>query len=327
MRQTEQGLTKPVKTLRIAGFCHCLNALMQVRACLVLMIGLCLSPVVQAQVPDDPPEWSDEPPVVSRLIEDAYAAQSQRRSRDAAARYCQAARLGSIEAQYRLGRLFLTSIDSAGAVQGQTMLALAAQRGHEKAAAVLTEIHAKGPLTLGDPPDCLLTGGDPSLAFEVPPEVPEQILAVPFEVVERFILALPGDKRRHAQMVLRLAPRFEVDPRLALAIVRAESNFDAEAVSPKNAQGLMQLIPDTAERFGVRNIRDPEQNVRGGLAYLRWLLARFNQNVALASAAYNAGEGAVDKHGGIPPYRETQDYVQRILRFYRAPTHQPPGTM
>ncbi len=289
--------------------------------------GMCLAGSAWAQsgVQDEPPEWSDEPPVVSRLIEDAYAAQSQRRPRDAAARYCQAARLGSIEAQYRLGRLFLTSTDEAGNVQGQTLLALAAQRGHEKAASVLADIHAKGPLMLGDPPECLMTGGDPTVAFEPPP--PEQILAVPHEVVERFVWALPGDKRRHALMVLRLAPRFEVDPRLALAIVRAESNFDAEAVSPKNAQGLMQLIPDTAERFGVRNIRDPEQNVRGGLAYLRWLLARFNQNVALASAAYNAGEGAVDKHGGIPPYRETQDYVQRILRFYRAPTHQPPGAM
>lgn len=286
------------------------------------------APAAWAQTPaaDGPPEWSDEPPVVSRLLEDAYTAQSQRRPSDAAARYCQAARLGSMEAQYRLGRLILTSTDDAAATQDQTLLALAAQRGHEKAAAVLTELHAKGPLTLGDPPDCLLTGGDPTLAFAVEAQ-PEQIQAVPFEVVERFIWALPGDKRRHAQLILRLAPRFEVDPRLALAIVRAESNFDADAVSPKNAQGLMQLIPDTAERFGVRNVRDPEQNVRGGLAYLRWLLARFNNSVALASAAYNAGEGAVDRHGGIPPYRETQDYVQRILRFYRAPTHQPPGAM
>lgn len=293
-----------------------------------LVLGCCLAFSARAQVPlpDEPPEWSDEPPVVSRLIEDAYAAQAQRRPSDAAARYCRAARLGSMEAQYRLGRLFLTSTDAAGSVQGQTLLALAAQRGHEKAAAVLMELHASGPLTLGDPPDCLLTGGDPRLAFEVE-TTPEQIQAVPFEVVERFVWALPGDKRRHALLIQRLAPRFEVDPRLALAIVRAESNFDADAVSPKNAQGLMQLIPDTAERFGVRNIRDPEQNVRGGLAYLRWLLARFNNSVALASAAYNAGEGAVDKHGGIPPYRETQDYVQRILRFYRAPTHQPPGAM
>ena len=133
------------------------------------------------------------------------------------------------------------------------------------------------------------------------------------------------DKRRHAELVQRLAPRFEVDPRLALAIVRSESNFQARALSPKNAQGLMQLIPETAERFGVRDVWNPEQNVRGGLTYLRWLLDRFGGDVALASAAYNAGEKAVERHGGVPPYSETREYVRRILGFYRAPLHERPG--
>lgn len=282
-----------------------------------------------AGLPDDgPPEWSDEPPVMSRLLEQAYAAQQGLRLTQAADHYCRAARLGSVDAQYRLGRLFMESPETEQQAQGRASVALAAQRGHERALQVLERLlddpHWRD-LPPRDVPSCQLTGAASELVQRpLEPEIPE---AVPHEVVERYVLALPLDKRRHAQLIQRLALRFEVDPRLALAIARAESNFDANAVSPKNAQGLMQLIPDTAERFGVRNIRDPEQNVRGGLAYLRWLLSRFDHNVALASAAYNAGEGAVDRHGGVPPYRETQDYVQRILHFYRSPRHRPPGTM
>ena len=128
-----------------------------------------------------------------------------------------------------------------------------------------------------------------------------------------------------AELVQRLAPRFSIDPRLALAIVRSESNFEAQALSPRNAQGLMQLIPETAERFGVRDAWNPEQNVRGGLAYLRWLLERFEGDVALVSAAYNAGEGTVQQYGGVPPYAETREYVRRILSFYRATRHERPA--
>jgi soluble lytic murein transglycosylase-like protein len=120
------------------------------------------------------------------------------------------------------------------------------------------------------------------------------------------------------------APHYGVDPRLAVSIVRAESNFNPLAVSPKNAQGLMQLIPATALRFGVRNPLDPQQNIEGGLAYLGWLLQRFDHDVVKASAAYNAGEGAVDRHQGVPPFPETRAYVARILGFYLATRHQPP---
>lgn len=266
---------------------------------------------------DSSPEWTDEPPALSRLIEDGYAAQIAKKPLLAAAKYCAAARFGSVEAQYRLGRVFLERHDQDGQSQGRAMLALAAQRGHEKARLVLADQPSAEDL-----PDCLLTGAAPT--FEVREAIP---LVVPVEVVDRYMLALPRDKQRHAQLIRRLAPRFDVDYRLALAIARAESNLDPSAVSPKNAQGLMQLIPDTAARFGVRNAFDPEQNVRGGLAYLRWLLERFNGSVALASAAYNAGEGAVEKHGGVPPYAETQNYVQRILHFYRSPVHARPGAM
>jgi len=84
------------------------------------------------------------------------------------------------------------------------------------------------------------------------------------------------------------------------------------ALSPKNAQGLMQLIPDTARRFNVRNLTDPAQNIRGGMAYLRWLLAYFEGDLVLALAAYNAGERAVERYRGVPPYAETRQYVRRI---------------
>jgi soluble lytic murein transglycosylase-like protein len=113
-------------------------------------------------------------------------------------------------------------------------------------------------------------------------------------------------------MVRTLAPEFRLDPALVLAVVQVESNFNANAQSPKNAQGLMQLIPETAERFGVRDVWDPEENLRGGMAYLRWLLDHFKGDVKLALAGYNAGEGAVQRHQGVPPFAETQDYVRRI---------------
>jgi soluble lytic murein transglycosylase-like protein len=114
-------------------------------------------------------------------------------------------------------------------------------------------------------------------------------------------------------MVRRLAPEYRLNPNLVLAVIEVESNFNPQAQSPKNAQGLMQLIPATAERFGVRNVWDPEQNVRGGMAYLRWLMRYFDGDLELVLAAYNAGEGAVERHGGIPPYAETEGYVRRII--------------
>jgi soluble lytic murein transglycosylase-like protein len=122
-------------------------------------------------------------------------------------------------------------------------------------------------------------------------------------------------------LVKKAAPEYKVQPQLALAIMEVESNFDSVALSPRNAKGLMQLIPETAARFNVRNAYDPEQNIRGGLAYLRWLLAYFEGDVVLVAAAYNAGEGAVNRYRGVPPYAETRAYVQRILAGVRAVTH------
>lgn len=112
----------------------------------------------------------------------------------------------------------------------------------------------------------------------------------------------------------RAARVHSVDPVLLTAVVRAESNFDPMAVSPKGAQGLMQLMPQTAERFGVANVFDVSDNVDGGARYLSWLLDRFDGQTELALAGYNAGEGAVDRYSGVPPYPETENYIEKVLR-------------
>ena len=132
---------------------------------------------------------------------------------------------------------------------------------------------------------------------------------------------LSPDKQKIAAIVTNLAPAYAVAPRLALAVITVESNFDPKARSPKDARGLMQLIPDTAVRFHVRNAFDVRDNLRGGLAYLRWLLSYYRGEVALAAAAYNAGEAIVDKYRGVPPYPETRSYVQRVLALFGKERH------
>ncbi len=116
----------------------------------------------------------------------------------------------------------------------------------------------------------------------------------------------------YAAEVRAAAQEYGVDEAVVRAIIHAESAFRPNAVSHAGAQGLMQLIPATASRFGVSDVFDPNQNIRGGVQYLAWLLNRYNQDLTLAAAGYNAGEGAVDRHGGVPPYAETQRYVQRV---------------
>lgn len=108
------------------------------------------------------------------------------------------------------------------------------------------------------------------------------------------------------------AEEFNVDPALVRAVIHAESAFNAKALSPKGAQGLMQLMPATAEELGVRNAMAAHENIRGGANYLAQMLKRFDGDITLATAAYNAGPGAVGRHGGVPPYAETRAYVERV---------------
>jgi len=114
--------------------------------------------------------------------------------------------------------------------------------------------------------------------------------------------------------VIAEARKYKLDPRLVLAVMSTESAFNPNARSDRNAFGLMQIIPETAERFGVTDIMDPVQNIRGGMAYLRWLLNYYRGDVSLVLAAYNAGPGAVEEYGGIPPFTDTQNYVQQITQ-------------
>jgi soluble lytic murein transglycosylase-like protein len=185
---------------------------------------------------------------------------------------------------------------------------MAAAQGHEYARKMLGFV---GP-SAADPPDCMR---DPA-----PPAPEPAAINAAVEVEDDFVASTP-DQKKAAEVVSRLAPEYRISPLFALAIIRAESNFDPNARSPKNAQGLMQLVPETSARFNVGKPFDPVQNIRGGLAYLRWLLAYFKGDVALVAAAYNAGEGTVERYRGIPPYAETRAYVQRIKRFYRKDRH------
>lgn len=135
------------------------------------------------------------------------------------------------------------------------------------------------------------------------------------------------ERRSNYDSLIRLnAQRYRLPPALLHAVIRAESAYNASAVSHAGAQGLMQLIPATAARYGVKNSFDPAQNIRGGAAYLRDLLDMFDQDLRLALAGYNAGEGAVLKYGReIPPYRETQNYVRKVMQYLRA--EQPGGAL
>jgi len=126
-----------------------------------------------------------------------------------------------------------------------------------------------------------------------------------------------------APLVATAAAAHDLPEALLLAVIETESNFDAQALSPKGAQGLMQLMPQTARHLGVADAFDPAANIDGGARYLKSLLTRFGNDLSLALAAYNAGPGAVQRHGAIPPYVETQSYVPRILRRYHSLAGRP----
>ena len=123
----------------------------------------------------------------------------------------------------------------------------------------------------------------------------------------------PSTNTMYDALIHAASAEHGVRPEFVRAVIQTESHFDARAVSSVGAQGLMQLMPATARRFGVSDSFDPRQNVFGGVRYLRWLLDKFQGDVALASAGYNAGENAVVRYGGVPPYKETQHYVKKVL--------------
>jgi soluble lytic murein transglycosylase-like protein len=225
----------------------------------------------------------------------------------AAELYCRAARHGDAEAQYSLAWMLTNSRGiNRDEAQAAHLFAAAAEQGMVQAQNMLARMGTPQ----GPPPACLRPPEGDVLA--APP--PVQAAAAVRPVVQ---LPPPPPPPNAPEPIVRfvnlLAPDYGLQPHLVLAIMATESNFDPNAVSPKDAHGLMQLIPGTAARFGVRNIRDAAQNIRGGMAYLRWLLAYFEGDLRLVAAAYNAGERAVERYRGVPPYAETRLYVLKIL--------------
>jgi len=221
----------------------------------------------------------------------------------AARLYCESARLGDAQAMYSLGWMYANGrgIERNDAY-ANTLFAMASVAGDALAARMQ---RVTGSYT-GAVPDCLHTP-----AAIVPQRWP----------VDALIARLSAERQAIARLLADLAPQYGIEPALALAIGLTESALNPQALSPKNAMGVMQLIPETALRFNISRPYDPEQNIRGGLAYLRWLLAYFEGDIAFVAAGYNAGEGAVDRYRGVPPYRETQAYVERILRHVGQEVH------
>ena len=228
--------------------------------------------------------------------------------------YCAAARLGYLPAQLRLAWMYANG--------------LGAPRDTDLAAAWLQVAAANGDLQARK-----------FLAYVGEPGVPRKPRCTYKSRFDAYAIAtIPGkdwkdwdagvnldtpERKQIESWVRRLAPDYGLDPNLILAIIQTESNFNPRARSSANAQGLMQLIPSTAARFGVRNTADPVQNLHGGMAYMRWLLSFFQGDLRLSLAGYNAGERAVEKYLGVPPYRETQNYIRKVMRAYGRDSHPP----
>jgi hypothetical protein len=205
--------------------------------------------------------------------------------------YCLAALQGDSKAAYHLGSMYLHGRGRAGdEARAAGWFRQAEKLGDPEAFSVLEE-RLKG-VSSADDPHCPLVEQRP-------------------------------DRVKIKAWVHLLAPYYKVDPDLVLSVIQVESDFNARAKSPKNAFGLMQLIRPTAERFNVQDVWNPLQNIKGGMAYLAWLKDHFRHakgrkpgRIRLMLAAYNAGEAAVKRHRGIPPYDETRKYVKRVVHLY-----------
>ncbi|HUY02882.1 MAG TPA: lytic transglycosylase domain-containing protein [Rhodocyclaceae bacterium] len=263
----------------------------ELAACLISVAAL-------AQPPADP----DPAGLTAQAIALEFGEGVPKDARKAALLYCSAARLGDAVAMFNLGWMYA---NARGVARDDGLAALlfamAAKRGSLQAQNML--VHFGKPSS--ELPACLR----PPEATE--PDIEMNAGNASSSPTQRQIIAL----------VRRLAPEYAVSPKLALAVLATESGFDVNARSAKNAQGLMQLLPETAQRFKVVDAFDPVQNLRGGLAYLRWLLAYFKGDVALVAAGYNAGEGAVNRYGGVPPYQETRNYVNSVLGLFKHSQH------
>jgi len=206
--------------------------------------------------------------------------------------------------QYSMGVRALVLFSSA--VAGT---ALAPKPAHAQITSV-TDESGRRKFVNADPPPVKFTSAKPRTTIYMPSEV---------SFLGRDRPAMDIDRNGVESLVREAAERHHVDPALVRAVIETESNWNAGAVSRKGAMGLMQLVPTTAQRFGVNDAFNPKQNVDAGVHYLKTLLERYNGNLDLALAAYNAGEGAVDRAHGVPAYRETRNYVHKVQDAYFRP--------
>lgn len=231
----------------------------------------------------------------------------------AASLYCKASRLGSIEAQYRLAMLYAYGKGiPKNRAYATTLFSIASRQGHQEASNMLEIINFSSE-TL---PPCLEGNSDPErLTWD------DVATASQTSGIDRYIAKFPKEKKWALDLAFTTAEWYSLDPKLVISIIAIESGFNEQAKSNANAMGMMQLIPATAERFNVKNAFNAAQNIKGGVRYLRWLINYYLGDIELAVAAYNAGEKAVDKYKGIPPYKETKGYVRKFKSLYQAKFH------
>lgn len=248
----------------------------------LFLVSMLLALAAHAELSESEQDtFSNESPVVRPLLARALALEKNMFTLDsewqAAVAYCEASRLGSAEGQYRLGMLYAfgRGVPEDRALAA-SLFSLASSQGHFEAQNMLETIQ----ISTTQLPQCVLADVSPEKAFT----------RAGAGNIDRHIESLAERKRWVVKLVDTLSGWYQVDPKLVLSIITVESNFENKAKSPKAAMGLMQLIPDTADRFNVRN-------------------------------AYNAGEGAVNRHKGVPPYAETRQYVKRVMQLYQRPTH------
>jgi soluble lytic murein transglycosylase-like protein len=266
---------------------------------------------------DELATFANEPPVVRALLERAVSSERSTQEWEgewqAAGLYCEASRLGSAEGQYRLGMLYAfgKGVPKDRALAA-SLFSVAAAQGHFEAQKMLETID----FTTTQLPQCVVEAVLPEKGSRFTSAEGTELNSI-----EHQISSLPPSKRWVVDLVDTVSDWYMVDPKLILSIITVESNFKVQAKSPKAAMGLMQLIPATADRFNVRNAYNVSQNLRGGISYMRWLLAYFRGDVTLAVAAYNAGENTVNRYKGVPPYPETRQYVRRVLKLYQRTRH------
>jgi Transglycosylase SLT domain len=282
--------------------------------------------VYAAFTQDELDTFANEPPVIKALLESASASEGDEKDLDgawkAATKYCEAARYGSAEGVFRLGMLYTIGRGvPANRDYAANLFRIANTHGHFEAQKMLETIESVTEININAMPPCVLDEVLPEKApVVIVVETPEE-LQKKSPAIDAYIASLPKSKRWVVDLVGTVSKWYKVDPKLVLSIITAESNFKVSAKSNADAHGLMQLIPATSERFNVKNAYNATQNIKGGVAYMRWLLAYFRGDVTLAVAAYNAGEGAVNKYKGVPPYKETQMYVVKVLGLYQSTRH------